>query len=141
MKCIVNNVKETEKLAKKFAKTLHAGTVIVLNGDLGAGKTTFTQKLFGALGVKEPVVSPTFTLLREYYVKNFDLYHFDMYRINDEDEALEFGLLEYFNNPKSICVIEWFDRVKNLLPKNYIQININKIDVSRREFEFLNIEG
>ncbi|HBP43676.1 MAG TPA: tRNA (adenosine(37)-N6)-threonylcarbamoyltransferase complex ATPase subunit type 1 TsaE, partial [Clostridiales bacterium] len=95
-KCIVNNLKETASLAKKFAKTLKGGTLILLNGDLGAGKTTFTQSVFKTLGVKEPVTSPTFTLLREYYVKDYNLYHFDMYRINDESEALELGIFDYF---------------------------------------------
>ena len=137
-KCIVNNVKETASLAKKFAKTLTGGTIILLNGDLGAGKTTFTQNVFKTLGVKEPVTSPTFTLLREYYVKNFNLFHFDMYRINDESEAVEFGILDYFNDPKAIVVIEWYQNIAGLLPKHYIQININKIDDNKREFEFIN---
>ena len=77
-KCVVKNLKDTKRLAKKFAKTLTGGTVILLRGDLGAGKTTFTQSLFKALGVKEAVTSPTFTLLKEYKTKKFDLFHFDM---------------------------------------------------------------
>ncbi len=136
-KCIVKNLKETELLAKKFAKTLSGGEVILLSGDLGAGKTTFTQSLFKCLGVKEAVTSPTFTLLKEYHTKKFDLYHFDMYRIEDENEAVEFGLNDYFNNSKSIVVIEWFEKIKNLIPKNNILIKINKIDENKREFEFI----
>lgn len=136
-KCIVNNLKETASLAKKFAKTLKAGTLILLNGDLGAGKTTFTQSVFKTLGVKEPVTSPTFTLLREYYVKNYNLYHFDMYRINDESEALESGVFDYFNDPKAICVVEWYQNIMGLIPEHYILINIKKIDDDKREFEFI----
>ena len=75
---VVKNLKETKKLAKKFIKSLKGGEVILFNGDLGAGKTTFTQFCFKCLGVKEPVTSPTFTIVREYKTKKFDLYHFDM---------------------------------------------------------------
>lgn len=135
-KCVVKNLKETETLAKKFAKTLKGGTTILLSGDLGAGKTTFTQKLFKALGVKEPVTSPTFTLLKEYKTKKFELYHFDMYRIDDENEAIEFGLLDYFNNGNAINVVEWFEKIGGLIPQNHILIKINKLGENEREFEF-----
>lgn len=135
-KCIVKNLKETETLAKKFAKTLKGGELILLSGDLGAGKTTFTKAMFKALGVKEAVTSPTFTLLKEYYVKNFELFHFDMYRIDDESEAKEFGLADYFNNKKAITVIEWYEKIIGLIPNNHILIRINKIDENSREFEF-----
>ena len=135
-KCVVKNLKDTKRLAKKFAKTLTSGTVILLRGDLGAGKTTFTQSLFKALGVKEAVTSPTFTLLKEYKTKKFDLFHFDMYRIENENEAVEFGVEEYFNNKSAINVVEWYQKINGLIPENYILININKMGETEREFEF-----
>lgn len=135
-KCIVKNLKETEVLAKKFAKTLKGGTIVLLNGDLGAGKTTFTKSLFKALGVKDAVTSPTFTLLKEYKTKKFELYHFDMYRIENENEAIEFGVEEYFNNVNAVNVIEWYQKINGLIPDNYILIKINKIGETSREFEF-----
>ena len=135
-KCVVKNLKQTAVLAKKFAKTLVGGSVILLSGDLGAGKTTFTKSLFKALGVKEAVTSPTFTLLKEYKTKKFELNHFDMYRIENENEALEFGVLDYFNNKKAINVVEWYQKINGLIPENYILIKINKLGEFEREFEF-----
>ena len=104
---------------------------------MGAGKTTFTQCLFKAMGVKEPVTSPTFTLLKEYKTKKYELYHFDMYRIDDENEASEFGLLDYFANENAINVVEWFEKVEGLIPKKNILIKITKLGVTEREFEFI----
>lgn len=135
-KCVVKNLKQTAVLAKKFAKTLSGGAVILLSGDLGAGKTTFTKSLFKALGVKEEVTSPTFTLLKEYKTKKFNLNHFDMYRIENENEAIEFGVTEYFNNKNAINVVEWYQKINGLIPENYILIKINKLGETEREFEF-----
>ncbi len=135
-KCVVKNLKQTAVLAKKFAKTLAGGSVILLSGDLGAGKTTFTKSLFKALGVKDEVTSPTFTLLKEYKTKKFELNHFDMYRIENENEALEFGVLDYFNNKNAINVVEWYQKINGLIPENYILIKINKLGETEREFEF-----
>ena len=135
-KCVVKNLKQTAVLAKKFAKTLVGGSVILLSGHLGAGKTTFTKSLFKALGVKEEVTSPTFTLLKEYKTKKFELNHFDMYRIENENEALEFGVLDYFNNKNAINVVEWYQKIDGLIPENCILIKINKLGEFEREFEF-----
>lgn len=136
-KCVVKNLRQTAVLAKKFAKTLTGGTTILLSGDLGAGKTTFTQSLFKALGVKDPVTSPTFTLLKEYKTKKYELYHFDMYRIDDENEVVEFGLSDYLTNPKAINVIEWFEKIDGLIPEKHILVRIKKLGVTEREFEFI----
>ena len=131
---VVKNLKETKKLAKKFIKSLKGGEVILFNGDLGAGKTTFTQFCFKCLGVKEPVTSPTFTIVREYKTKKFDLYHFDMYRVSDEEELYELGLNDYlFMN--GVCVIEWnkFECVENPI--------IIHIDVDENGGRVFNIRG
>ena len=136
MKYISNSEKDTYKLAKMFKEKLHGGEVVVLNGDLGAGKTTFTKGLCKALGVTENVTSPTFTLMNIYKSGRLNLYHFDMYRIEDESEALELGLDEFFNS-NGVCMIEWAENIRNMIPKNHITINITKLGENSREFEFL----
>ena len=139
MEIICNNLDDTKKLAISFAKALNGGEIITLTGDLGAGKTTFTQSLAKAIGVVEQVTSPTFTLMNQYYGNNLKLYHFDMYRIDDIDEILEVGLTEYFGNSDAVCVIEWAENIQKLLPKNLIKIKINKLGEFKREFIFENI--
>ena len=135
-KCIVKNLKDTKKLAKAFSKTLVGGEVILFNGDLGAGKTTFTQFCFKSLGVKEPVTSPTFTLLREYKTKKLNLYHFDMYRISDYTEVYEIGFNDYLKKENSVVLIEWYEKVLPVLKGEFIKITINKINDNSREFIF-----
>ena len=133
MEFISHSEKDTEKFAKKFASSLKGDEIILLEGDLGAGKTTFTKSLAKALGIKEHITSPTFTLVNEYHSGKFTLFHFDMYRLEDESEAIELGLDEYFN-AKAISIIEWPMRIKNLLPAKHILINIEKIDENSRRF-------
>ena len=129
---ICKNLKETEELAKKFADSLFGGEVITLAGDLGAGKTTFTQFLAKAFDIKEPVTSPTFTLMNQYLSGKIKLYHFDMYRIEDIDEILETGLTEYFGNKDAVCIIEWAENIKPLLPAKLIRIQ--KLGETERKF-------
>lgn len=133
MEYISKGLEDTEKIAYKFADTLKGNEVILLIGDLGAGKTTFTKSLAKALGVKEHITSPTFTLVNEYHSGKFTLYHFDMYRLEDENEAIEIGLDEYFND-NAISIIEWPERIKDLLPLNCVKIKIEKIDDNSRKF-------
>ena len=135
MECIVvRSLKETEKFAKKFAKILKGGEVVLLSGDLGAGKTTFVKYILGALGVKTQITSPTFTIMREYATKKFDIYHFDMYRLGGADEAREFGLEDYVfsKNPRSLVFIEWAENVKEMLTGKYIKIDIKLQDENSR---------
>ena len=132
---VVKNLKETKKLAKKFIKSLKGGEVILFNGDLGAGKTTFTQFCFKCLGVKEPVTSPTFTIVREYKTKKFDLYHFDMYRLSSIEEAESLGFEEYFDtkNLDGISLVEWPEQVEGLIKSEHTEIEIKKLDDEKRE--------
>ena len=102
MEIVCENLQETKEFAKRFASGLRGGEVVTLNGDLGAGKTTFTQFLAQALGINQPVTSPTFTLMNQYLDGRIKLYHFDMYRIEDIDEILETGLTEYFGNEDAV---------------------------------------
>ncbi len=129
----VNSLNQTEQLAKKFATSLQPGDVVVLHGDLGAGKTTFTQFVFKSLGVDEMVTSPTFAILKTYHGK-FTLHHFDTYRITTE-EAIEAGFDEILNEPDSIKFVEWSDNVADLLPQKLKKINIKYVDENTRIFE------
>ena len=136
MTCKVNSLKETRKLAKKFAKTLVGGDVVLLNGDLGAGKTTFVKYVAKELGVKDEVTSPTFTIMKEYQGKRYRLYHFDMYRLQDSDESTGFGFDDYImkKDYNSIIFIEWSERVKDLLDDKCIIVDIKRVDENKRIF-------
>lgn len=133
MKCIVKSIEDTENLAKNFASTLCVGDVVLLNGDLGAGKTTFTKFVFKNLGVKEIVNSPTFAILKSYQGK-VPLHHFDTYRISTE-EAIEAGFDEILSDRNSIIFIEWSENIAPLLPEKVKIVNIKLIDDNTREFE------
>lgn len=134
MKYIVNSLEETKSLAIDFAKKLKNGDVVVLSGDLGAGKTSFTQFVFKALGVEEVVNSPTFAVLKTYKGNEFILNHFDTYRITTE-EAIECGFDEVLTDKNCITFIEWASMIEPLVPKNHIKVNIKIVDENKREFE------
>lgn len=134
---IIGDLKQTEILAKKFGKLLRGGEVVLLNGDLGAGKTTFTKLVLKSLGVKDNITSPTFTLMHEYKTKRFNIYHFDMYRLENGVEACSLGFDEYLNGDKkdSICFVEWSENIKDILHGQYISINISIEENGKRKFE------
>lgn len=133
----IDNLKGTERLAKDFAKMLCGGEVVLLDGDLGAGKTTFTRSVLRALGVKDEVTSPTFTIMREYDGKRFKIYHFDMYRMTSGQEAREFGLEEYIysNDKRAIVFIEWPEKIKDILSGQFVNVKISLVDENKRKFE------
>ena len=133
MEQTISGLQQTEKLAKKFATSLKAGDVVLLFGDLGAGKTTFTQFVFKALGVTEAVTSPTFAILKTYHGK-FTLHHFDTYRISTE-EAIEAGFDEILNEKDSVKFIEWSENIAALLPDKVKKVNIKYIDENTRIFD------
>lgn len=131
MEYIVKSVEETYALAKKIADNLKGGEIILLNGDLGAGKTTFTKGLAKALGINDVVTSPTFTFMKQYLSGRIPLYHFDMYRVEEEYELYELGLSEYLYL-NGVCVIEW-NKFENI--ENPIVINITLNEDLSRKFE------
>lgn len=131
---IVKSKDETRALAKSFATKLKKGDIVCLNGDLGAGKTTFTQFVFSALGVKSPVSSPTFSILKIYQGDKFRLNHFDTYRITDM-EAIEAGFDEILEDKDSVSFIEWSENISSLIPSKHIDVNIKILDENSREFE------
>ncbi|MBO5910192.1 MAG: tRNA (adenosine(37)-N6)-threonylcarbamoyltransferase complex ATPase subunit type 1 TsaE [Clostridia bacterium] len=133
MKIIVRNLEQTQKLAIEFANTLRVGDIVLLSGDLGAGKTTFTQFVFKHLGVQGVVNSPTFAVLKTYEANGITLNHFDTYRINTA-EAIECGFDEVISSGEGITFIEWSENIKELLPSDCIKVNIALID-NNRQFE------
>lgn len=131
MKMISRCEKDTFALAADVAKTLRAGDVILLHGELGAGKTTFTKGLAKALGIEETVTSPTFNYVKEYQGGRLPLFHFDMYRVSDADEVYELGLDEYFYRG-GVVVVEWnkFDGIERP-----INVSIRSLGGDVREIE------
>lgn len=131
----INNLEELEKLGIKLGSLLEKKDIICLNGDLGAGKTTFTQAIGKGLGVTEYITSPTFTIINEYQGR-LSLYHFDIYRLGDEEELDLLGAQDYFYS-EGVCVIEWANNAENILPKERLDIWIKIIDENRRQFKFI----
>ena len=133
-----NSPKETENIAKAFAKSLKCGDVVCLNGDLGVGKTAFVQGLTKALGVTDPISSPTFTIVN-CYNSTLPIYHFDVYRIDDCDEMYEIGYEEYVYGD-GITIIEWPEKIEPILPEKRYDILISK-DLSKHEnFRLIDIK-
>ena len=116
---------ETERYAGELAKSLSRGTVLLLFGGLGAGKTAFTRGFARGLGITEPVSSPTFTIVQEYVIPSGGmLYHMDLYRIADSAAALGFGVDEFIDDPKAYKLIEWPERIESLLPEKCLTVEI-----------------
>jgi tRNA threonylcarbamoyladenosine biosynthesis protein TsaE len=140
MEITTKSEKATYGFAKTFAKTLKAGEVIGLIGDLGAGKTIFTKGLAAGLGIKETVNSPTFVLMKIYPVKNHktikQLCHIDAYRIKNFRDAINIGIEEYLNSQSTITIIEWADNIKEILPINVINIRIDNIGTDQRKIKY-----
>lgn len=128
---VTKNEQQTYELAAKIASGLVGGEIIVLEGELGAGKTTFAKGLAKALDIKEEVTSPTFILMKEYEGR-LKLYHFDLYRIENEEELEEMGFKDFLYEG-GVCVIEW-NKFKNF-PMPPIYINIERIDDNSRSIE------
>ncbi|AOA03130.1 MAG: tRNA (adenosine(37)-N6)-threonylcarbamoyltransferase complex ATPase subunit type 1 TsaE [Carnobacterium sp.] len=122
MKLNANNEQETRAIAAKLAEYLTAGDVILLEGNLGAGKTTFTKGLAEGLGIKRVIKSPTYTIIREYTEGRLPLYHMDVYRL-EETGGTELGLEEYFQGD-GVSIVEWATFIPEDLPKDYLKINL-----------------
>lgn len=115
---------DTKELAKKFASKLKKGDLIVLSGDLGSGKTKFTEGFLSYFNLENEISSPTFTIVNEYCKNDINIYHFDVYRLEDSSEFYAIGGEEYFE--KGICIIEWGELIEDALPNEYIKINFSR---------------
>lgn len=122
---ISHNETETKKFAKVLASKLEKNDILVLNGELGAGKTKFTEGFLEFFSLENEISSPTFTIVNEYDCKNnLKIFHFDVYRLSDIDEFYAIGGEDYFSS--GICIIEWGNLIKEALPREYIEIYIDK---------------
>lgn len=119
-----NSEADTMKFAKSLASKLKKGDVVVLTGELGSGKTKFVEGFLSYFGLQDEISSPTFTIVNEYDYKDFPIFHFDVYRLEDSSEFYEIGGEEYFE--KGICLIEWGELIQDALPKNFIHISFKK---------------
>ena len=126
MRIVVTSAEQTKQVAQKLAALLQAQDLLLLAGDLGAGKTTFTKGLALGLGIKRNIKSPTFTLIREYKEGRLPLYHMDVYRLEDGG-AEDLGLEEYFNGD-GVSVVEWASFIPEEIPDSYLEIKLNKDD-------------
>ena len=129
---------DTKKLAIKMASMLKKGDLIVLCGELGSGKTKFTEGFLTYFGLENEISSPTFTIVNEYKKDYINIYHFDVYRLEDSSEFYAIGGDEYFEN--GICLIEWGELIKDALPNEYIKIDFSRDDSNENE-RILNIQS
>lgn len=136
MEYISKSENDTFEIAKKFAFNLVAGDIVLLQGDLGAGKTVFVKGIVKTLGGnKDLVTSPTFTIVNDYQTKNGTIYHFDLYRIKSEEELYNIGIEEYLYSD-AISFVEWPERAPDLFGKTCKKIIITKVDENTRKIEF-----
>ena len=123
---ICKNEKQTLEFAKSFAEKLSKGDVVILTGELGAGKTKFVEGVLSYFDMQDEISSPTFTIVNEYHGKDVNIYHFDLYRLEDADEFEAIGGFEYFE--KGISILEWGELIEEILPDDYIKITFEKDD-------------
>ena len=141
-KLITTNKAETQSLARELAREIirkkqKQALVIGLKGDLGGGKTTFVQGFAKGLGIKQKILSPTFVILKRFNIKRRTFYHIDCYRIKSFKELISLGFREIVSDPKNIIIIEWAEKIKNILPKNTQWIEFSFIDENARAIDFL----
>ena len=131
---------DTFVLGQKIGELVKPGTVISLVGDLGVGKTVFTQGLAKGLGITEPVNSPTFTIVQVYDGGRLPFYHFDVYRIGDIEEMDEIGYEDYFYG-EGVCLIEWANLIEEILPPHYQTVRIEKVLEKGFDYRMITIEA
>ena len=131
---------ETYALGKSLGESAKPGDVICLNGDLGVGKTVFTQGFAAGLGITEPVNSPTFTIVQQYDDGRLPLYHFDVYRIGDVSEMDEVGYEDFFYGD-GVCLIEWSNLIEEILPDHMTSVTIEKDLQKGFDYRKITVEG
>lgn len=138
MEFIVDNVNSTIELGDKLGNMVKPGDIICVNGDLGTGKTHFTKGVAKSLEIKEPITSPTFTIVNEYEGR-LKLYHFDVYRVNDPDEIEAIGFDEYIFSD-AVSIIEWSNYIEELIPEEHISVEIEKLPEMGTDFRKIVIQ-
>ncbi len=134
---VCNSIQDTETLAKKFADLVkNTGAFVCLLGDVGAGKTAFSKLVCKHLGVKEKVTSPSFVIINEYKSGLIPVYHFDLYRLENEGVSTIINELEEYSEGKILTLVEWAEFSQNSLPFDRIELRIGYIDDTVREFSF-----
>ena len=134
------SAQDTFRAGEEIGKQAKPGQIYILNGDLGVGKTVFTQGIAQGLGITEPVNSPTFTIVQVYEEGRLPLYHFDVYRIGDVEEMDEIGYEDYFYG-EGVCLIEWAELIQEILPDNIISVTIEKDLEKGFDYRKITIEG
>ena len=129
---ISRSAEDTLNFAKEYAATLNKGDVVLLNGDMGAGKTVFAKGVALGLGIEDEVTSPTYAYMNDYYGK---LYHYDCYRLKSGAQAEGLGLTDYFYGD-GVCLIEWSENIADVLPEKTRTVSIKKIDENPREIDY-----
>lgn len=135
---VSHNENETKKIANLLASKLQLGDIVVLSGDLGCGKTKFTEGFLSYWNLDDEISSPTFTIVNEHSKDDTNIYHFDVYRLDDLGEFYAIGGTEYFIN--GICIIEWGELIEDILPQNYIKIKFSK-DENDDSIRYLNFKA
>lgn len=136
LKITSNNEAETLAFGKKLASFLKKGDTVVLTGELGSGKTKLTEGILTYYGLENEISSPTFTIVNEYIKDDINIFHFDVYRLEDSSGFYAIGGEEYFDN--GICIIEWGEIIQDALPKDYIHIQFERNDIDEN-IRILNI--
>ena len=129
MEYITSGAGETIKIAEEYAKTLKKGDVVLLRGEMGAGKTAFTKGIARTLGITDEITSPTYAYMNDY---DGILYHFDCYRLSSGEDAEALGLTDYFYG-NGICVVEWSENISSVLPENAKIVTIEKLGDDKRK--------
>jgi tRNA threonylcarbamoyladenosine biosynthesis protein TsaE len=141
MKIISGSVRETLAIGRHLASNLRRGDIVCLSGQLGSGKTVLAKGIAAGLGIKTArIISPTFVLLREYPGARIPLYHFDFYRLTTASDIALLGYEEYFYGD-GVTVIEWPDRLKRLMPREYLKVSLSILGPSRRRLEMKAVGG
>lgn len=141
LKLDVRSIADTDRLGAALADALRPGATVSLVGTLGAGKTRLVQAVAEALGhPRDGVTSPTFVLVNEYTSGRLPVYHFDAYRLRDDDEFLQLGPEEYFEG-EGLTFVEWGDRVADCLPRDAVEVRIEVLDGERRRVEIHGLKG
>lgn len=135
-----NSAEETFDFAKELAKDAKAGDVFCLHGDLGVGKTVFSQGFAAGLGITEPISSPTFTIVQQYDDGRLPFYHMDVYRISDEEEMFEVGFDDMVEG-EGVCLIEWASLIAGILPMHYTNVTISKNPEQGFDYRMIEVEA